>query len=55
MALRSAHELAGVVSMSGYLPLASQAPQLSPANARTPVLLCHGESDPTVRLLLCPW
>lgn len=49
MALRSRHALAGVVALSTYLPLASQAPVVSPANARTPLLMYHGTVDPVVR------
>ena len=49
MALRSNYSLAGVVSMSGYLPLATQAPEMSPANERTPVFMCHGDEDNVVR------
>lgn len=44
--------LAGVISMSGYLPLAAAAsppPLTSPANAATPVLFCHGDADEVVR------
>lgn len=51
MALRSRYALAGVVAMAAYLPLATQAPEMSPANQHTPILLCHGDSDPTAR---CP-
>ena len=39
--------LAGVVALSGYLPLARDGP-VSPANAATPVLMCHGEADAVV-------
>lgn len=51
MALRSRYALAAVVAMAAYLPLATQAPEMSPANQHTPILLCHGDSDPTAR---CP-
>ncbi|KAK9846552.1 hypothetical protein WJX81_006446 [Elliptochloris bilobata] len=48
MALRSNYSLAGVVSLSGYLPLATQAPEVSPANARTPIFMCHGDQDQVI-------
>ena len=49
IALRSNYSLAGVVCMSGYLPLATQPPEMSPANERTPIFMCHGEVDRVVR------
>ena len=49
MALRSNYSLAGAVCMSGYLPLATQPPEMSPANERTPVFMCHGDEDNVVR------
>ncbi|HEX6362805.1 MAG TPA: carboxylesterase, partial [Albitalea sp.] len=41
--------LAGLVGMSGYLPLAAalQA-ERSPANADVPIFLAHGRTDPVV-------
>lgn len=53
MALRSNYSLAGVVCLSGYLPLATQPPEMSPANERTPAFMCHGEVDRVVRDALC--
>ena len=51
MVLRtSTTPLAGVLSMSAYLPLADSPPLVSPANLATPVLFCHGTEDDTV----CP-
>ena len=41
--------LAGVVCMSGYLPN-SDTFQPSACALKTPVLMCHGELDPMVRL-----
>lgn len=49
MALRSNYSLAGAVCLSGYLPLATQPPEMSPANERTPVFMCHGDEDNVVR------
>ena len=47
MQLRGDKPLAGVVALSGYLPLAGDGP-VSPANAATPVLMCHGDADAVV-------
>jgi len=47
--LRLPHTLAGVVALSGYLPLAETlAAQRHPANAATPIFMAHGLSDPVV-------
>ncbi|MCW5632817.1 MAG: dienelactone hydrolase family protein [Rubrivivax sp.] len=47
--LRYGQRLAGLVGMSGYLPLAgTTAGERHTANARTPVLLAHGTRDPVV-------
>ncbi|HEV7915313.1 MAG TPA: alpha/beta hydrolase [Albitalea sp.] len=47
--LRQPQRLAGLVGMSGYLPLASTlAAERSPANADVPIFLAHGRSDPVV-------
>jgi phospholipase/carboxylesterase len=47
--LRHARPLAGIVGLSGYLPLAaSTAAERSDANARTPVFLAHGLYDGVV-------
>ena len=47
--LRSPQRLAGIVGLSGYLPLAaSTATERSAANARTPVFLAHGSHDSVV-------
>lgn len=47
MQLRRDVRLAGVVGLSGYLPLAGDG-AASAANAATPVLLCHGDADMVV-------
>lgn len=49
--LRCAHRLAGLVGMSGYLPLADAlAGERQAANADVPVLLAHGTRDGVVPL-----
>jgi phospholipase/carboxylesterase len=47
--LRHKQRLAGIVGMSGYLPLAqSTAAERSDANALTPIFLAHGQHDNVV-------
>jgi phospholipase/carboxylesterase len=47
--VRHPERLAGIVGMSGYLPLASTtAAERSQANARTPIFMGHGEHDEIV-------
>lgn len=47
--LRHPQRLAGVVGLSGYLPLAdTTATERHPANAQTPVFLAHGSQDDIV-------
>jgi phospholipase/carboxylesterase len=47
--LRHPERLAGLVGLSGYLPLAGQfAAERHPANADTPVFLAHGLYDPVI-------
>jgi phospholipase/carboxylesterase len=47
--LRAPQRLAGLVGLSGYLPLAaSTATERHAANADVPVFLAHGEDDPVV-------
>lgn len=47
--LRYPERLGGLVALSGYMPLASQAAQeRHPANAQTPVFLAHGRLDEVV-------
>ncbi len=47
--LRHAHGLAGIVGLSGYLPLAATtATERHPANAGTPIFLAHGRHDDVV-------
>jgi phospholipase/carboxylesterase len=49
--LRCRERLAGIVGMSGYLPLVSTlAAERSGANADVPVFLAHGRQDPVVPL-----
>ena len=47
--VRHAERLAGIVGLSGYLPLASTtAAERHPANQQTPVFLAHGSRDGVV-------
>ncbi|MFZ4624036.1 MAG: alpha/beta hydrolase [Rhodoferax sp.] len=47
--LRYPQQLAGIVALSGYLPLAGHlAAERSMANAHTPVFMAHGSQDPVV-------
>ncbi len=49
--LRLPETLAGMVGLSGYLPLIdSAADERHPANANTPIFLAHGLYDPVVAL-----
>jgi phospholipase/carboxylesterase len=47
--LRYGQRLAGLVGLSGYLPLAaSTAAERKDANALTPIFLAHGQRDPVI-------
>ncbi|WAC74665.1 prolyl oligopeptidase family serine peptidase [Roseateles sp. SL47] len=47
--LRYSRRLAGLVGLSGYLPLLeSTEAERHPANASTPIFLAHGDEDPVV-------
>ena len=47
--LRHAERLAGLLGMSGYLPLAATtAAERSAANADVPIFLAHGSADPVI-------
>ena len=47
--LRLPHRLAGIMALSGYLPLVDRlAAERHAANARTPVFMAHGTQDPVV-------
>jgi phospholipase/carboxylesterase len=49
--LRLPHRLAGIMALSGYLPLADRFPgERHTANAHTPVFMAHGTQDPVVIL-----
>jgi phospholipase/carboxylesterase len=49
--LRHAERLAGLVGLSGYLPLAAHtAAERSAANAGVPIFLAHGRDDPMITL-----
>ncbi len=47
--LRLPHRLAGIMALSGYLPLADRfASERHSANAKTPIFMAHGSMDPVV-------
>jgi len=47
--LRLQQRLAGIMALSGYLPLADRlGAERQPANAQTPVFMAHGTQDPVV-------
>jgi phospholipase/carboxylesterase len=47
--LRFSQSLAGIMALSGYLPLAEHlATERSTANAHTPIFMAHGSQDPVV-------
>jgi phospholipase/carboxylesterase len=49
--LRCAHRLAGIMALSGYLPLADRFnDERHSANAHTPIFMAHGTMDPVVIL-----
>ncbi|MBL8335593.1 MAG: dienelactone hydrolase family protein [Rhodoferax sp.] len=49
--LRHPERLAGILALSGYLPLASRLEaERSAANQHTPIFLAHGQSDPVIVL-----
>ena len=49
--LRFPHKLAGIMALSGYLPLAMTANvEKHSANANTPIFMAHGTYDPVVVL-----
>ena len=49
--LRYPKTLAGIMALSGYLPLAdSLAAEKSPANQATPIFMAHGTMDPMIEL-----
>jgi phospholipase/carboxylesterase len=49
--LRFPHRLAGIMALSGYLPLAnSLAQERSEANGKTPVFMAHGTWDAVITL-----
>ena len=48
-ALRLPHTLAGIMALSGYLPLADRTrTERQRANAHTPIFMAHGTMDPVV-------
>ncbi|KAG2222089.1 hypothetical protein INT45_007975 [Circinella minor] len=48
--LTSEYKFGGVIGCSGWLALAEKFPSMaSEANKKTPILMCHGDSDPVVQ------
>ncbi|HTT00632.1 MAG TPA: dienelactone hydrolase family protein [Steroidobacteraceae bacterium] len=47
-ALRYGERLAGILALSTYLPLREHLGEVSAANGRIPILMCHGRYDPIV-------
>lgn len=51
--LRYPHRLGGLLALSGYLPLHhTLAAEAAPANKTVPILMCHGQYDPVLPLVL---
>lgn len=51
--LRYPEKLAGIIALSGYLPLHQQMPEkAAPANKNTPIFWAHGDFDPVVPLAM---
>ena len=49
--LRHAEPLAGLMCLSGYLPLADKtASERAPASVQTPIFMAHGTADPVVSI-----
>ena len=49
--LRHGKRLAGLVALSGYLPLADRtAAERTPANTDVPIFMAHGQADPMIPL-----
>ena len=49
--LRYPAKLAGIMALSGYLPLANSLPaERSPANMQLPIFMAHGTADPMILL-----
>ena len=50
--LRHPEQLAGLLCLSGYLPLASKmAQERAPASLKTPIFMAHGRQDPVVPMV----
>lgn len=49
--LRQPHKLAGLIALSGYLPLLdTTASERQPANQHTPIFMAHGQHDDVVQM-----
>jgi phospholipase/carboxylesterase len=54
--LRHGKQLAGLLALSTYLPLAERFPaEARPERRDTPILMCHGQYDPMLPLSLGAW
>lgn len=54
--LRYPKRLAGLLALSTYLPLGEQfVREANPARKDTPILMCHGDADPMLPLMLGHW
>ncbi len=54
--LRYPQRLAGLLALSTYLPLGDQfVREANPARKDTPILMCHGDSDPMLPLVMGHW
>jgi phospholipase/carboxylesterase len=51
--MRYTQQLAGIMVLSAYLPLATKVPEEAhPANRATPIMMAHGTTDPVVPLAM---
>ncbi len=54
--LRYPQQLAGLLALSTYLPLGEQfVKEANPARKDTPILMCHGQHDPMLPLVMGNW
>jgi len=50
--LRHPEKLAGLMCLSGYVPLAAQVPaERAPASIETPIFMVHGRGDPVIPII----
>jgi phospholipase/carboxylesterase len=46
------HKLAGIIALSGYVPIPEQVNPKNTINLKTPIFMGHGTQDPVVPLML---